>query len=370
MNPTPPPLPNTRTSSAAVWSLILGALGMAFCLPSAAGIICAIVALIQIERSKGVLRGTGLAIAGLLVSVFSGFISFAVMASIFVPAIARTRSESNGKSLAEARRGFVTQLSRQEQTGFPVPEPPAGELKLIHYRSPVGELPAYLSPIPNDGRKHPAIIWLTGGFSNSISEAAWESAPPANDQSARIFRQAGVVTLYPSLRGGNESPGFHETFFGEVDDVLAAADFLQGQPGIDRIYIGGHSTGGTLALLVAEMSPRFRAVFAFGPVAHIAGYGNEVLTFDATVAKEQRLRDPITWLHGIKSPTYIFEGEDEPSNIGSLRELRAATSNRLVQFHPIKGKDHFSIIAPFSRSIANQIHADTGATPNFRFPQE
>lgn len=291
-----------------------------------------------------------------------------IMVAVFVPILAKSLPPSSGKTLAEARRGFVTQLVRKERTGFPVPEPPAGELKLVHFHSPVGELPAYLSPIPNDGRKHPAIIWLTGGFSNSIGENAWEPGPPENDQSARIFRQLGIVTLYPSYRGGNENPGFKETLLGEVDDVLAAADFLAAQPGIDRIYLGGHSTGGTLALLVAETSPRFRAVFSFGPVDQIAGYGDS-LTFNPRAAKEHQLRDPISWLHNIKSPTYVFEGEDDPGNIGSLHSLQNANTNQLVQFFPVKERNHFNILAAFSKNIAAQILTDTGATPDFAFPK-
>lgn len=48
---------------------------------------------------------------------------------------------------------------------------------------------------------------------------------------------------------------------------------LAHQPYVDpnRIYLGGHSTGGTLALMTAEASDRFRAVFAFGPVSDVRG---------------------------------------------------------------------------------------------------
>jgi pimeloyl-ACP methyl ester carboxylesterase len=371
MNPPlpPPPLPAPRNSAAAIWSLVLGVLGFAFCLPSIAGIVCAIVALIQTGRSNNLLRGTGLAVAGLLVSIIGAAFSAVLGPAILIPLLVQ-QSEVGHQTLIEARRGFVTKLVRNERTGFPVPKPPAAELNLVHYRSPIGELPAYLSPIPNDGRKHPAIIWLTGGFSNSISENVWDVAPPENDQTARIFRQLGVVTLYPSYRGGNENPGYRETLFGEVNDVLAAADFLAAQPGIDRIYLGGHSTGGTLALLVAEMSPRFRAVFSFGPIDRIGSYGEDSLMFDRQNIRELQLRDPIRWLDGIKSPTYIFEGEEEPCNIDSLHKLRATNHNPLIQFFPAKGKAHFSIIAPYSRSIAEQIRTDTGATPNFTFPQK
>jgi acetyl esterase/lipase len=369
MYAVPPPLVTSRTSTLAIWSLVLGVLGIALCLPSIVGVICAIIALIRIGHSNGMLRGTGFAIWGLIVSILGAFISMTIMAALIAPVILKSVPEYSDKSLAEARRGFVTSLAHKEQTGFPVPTPPASELKLVHYRSRVGKLPAYLSTIPDDGQNHPAIIWLTGGFSNSISEAAWETALPENDQSARIFRKAGVVTLYPSLRGGNENPGFHETFLGEVDDVLAAADFLAAQPGIDRIYLGGHSTGGTLALLVAETSPRFRAVFSFGPVDDVSGYGSENLKFNTADPRELRLRNPIHWLHGIKSPTWVIEGEGNPGNISSLRKLNASNRNPLVQFLPVTGKNHFSVIAPFSRSIAGQILKDTGIAPNFAFPE-
>ena len=104
---------------------------------------------------------------------------------------------------------------------------------------------AYASPPPADGKRHPAIIWIFGGFDNSIGEIAWQKGPAANDQSAIVFREAGILMMYPSLRGGNRNPGFTESFYGEVDDVLAAADYLSKLDYVDtnRIYLGGHSTG-------------------------------------------------------------------------------------------------------------------------------
>ena len=144
---------------------------------------------------------------------------------------------------------------KQEPGNEPVPVPPARLFRLVHYASPIGNLAAYVSQPPASGTKHPAMIWIFGGFGNGIGETAWEAASPANDQSARAFREAGIVTMYPSLRGGNNNPGYPEGFYGEVDDVLAAADYLARQPFVDprRLYLGGHSTGGTLALLVAAL---------------------------------------------------------------------------------------------------------------------
>src|SRR5262249_9302147 len=162
-------------------------------------------------------------------------------------------------TLTEARRGYQAKPVRQASAREPVPEPPAGIFRLVRYESPAGKLAAYVSPDPRDGKKHPAIIWITGGDCNSIDEGCWKEGPASNDQSASAFRKAGMLMMFPSLRGGNDNPGTREGFFGEVDDVLAAADYLAGQDYVDpkRIYLGGHSTGGTLVLLTAQSSHPF-----------------------------------------------------------------------------------------------------------------
>ena len=176
------------------------------------------------------------------------------------------------QSYTGARKAFVTRLVRQEKANELVDEPPAKLFRKVKYDSPVGELAAYLTPDPKDGKKRPAIVWITGGDCNTIGDV-WSPAKPTNDQSARQYREAGVVMMFPSLRGGNNNPGYRENFLGEVDDVLAAADYLAKQPHVDpkRIYLGGPSTGGTLVMLVAESSDRFRAAFSFGPAESITG---------------------------------------------------------------------------------------------------
>ena len=104
------------------------------------------------------------------------------------------------------------QLVRKQKADEPVPDPPPRFFRVVKYDSPTGKLAAYVSPSPQDGKRHPAVIWLFGGFSNSIGETAWEQGPPENDQSASAFREAGIIMLYPSLRGGNKNSGFIEGF--------------------------------------------------------------------------------------------------------------------------------------------------------------
>jgi acetyl esterase/lipase len=176
--------------------------------------------------------------------------------------------------------------------------------------------------------------------------------------------------MYPSLRGGNDNPGFREGFFGEVDDVLAATEGLAKQDAVDpkRIYLGGHSTGGTLVLLAAASTDRFRAVFSFGPVEDVAGYGTDRLPFDTSNRREFELRAPGRWLHSIRCPVFVFEGER--GNLRSLQALASRSTNPLVHCYPVKGADHFSILAPVTRLVAGKILGDNGSTTNITFTEE
>jgi len=275
-------------------------------------------------------------------------------------------------SLLDSRRGFATKLNRKRADGEAPPEPPARLLHSVKYRTPAGDLAAYISPRPPDGKKRPAMIWLFGGFSNSIDENAWHLGPSENDQSATAFREAGIIMMYPSLRGGNKNPGFIEGFYGEVDDVLAAVDFLTKLDYVDakRIYLGGHSTGGTLALLVAESTDRFRGIFAFGPVEDASGYGAENLPFDISDRKEVELRSPGKWLQAIRNPTFVFEGTSRRSNIASVMAMSRVSQNSQIHFHPVKGGDHFSILAPVSGVIAAKILRDEGPVSNISFTEK
>jgi pimeloyl-ACP methyl ester carboxylesterase len=273
--------------------------------------------------------------------------------------------------IVEARAGFTTKLLRQERIGQAAPEPPeSSSLKLVHYPAPLGANAAYVSAAPADGKKHPAIIWLTGGFSNSISPITWTPGPATNDQSAAGFRSSGILMMYPSLRGGNDNPGCIEAFYGEVDDVLAAAKYLASLDYIDpaRIYLGGHSTGGTLALLVAAAAgDRFRAVFSLGPVDNVVGYGADVLPFDLGNPLEGKLRAPQRWLSGIRCTTVIFEGTEAPGNIASLRALERGSGNSRLQFRPVPGETHFSVIAPLVLEISRSIRDDAQRNGPFKF---
>lgn len=273
------------------------------------------------------------------------------------------------QSFAQAHDAFQTTLAREENDDDSVPVPADG-FDLVAYPSKIGDMSAYVSADPGDGQKHPMIIWVVGGWGNGIDDFPWCYPEWDNDQTGSAFWQQGVLTMYPSFRGANGNPGNYETLFGEVDDIVSACEYAASLPYVDpdRIYLGGHSTGGTRALLAAEYSDMFRAVFCFGAVDEIKYHNNTQFTFDTGKDEEYVMRSPIYWLKDVKNPTFLIEGSD--GNSANLRNMQNASSNENIHCYILEGHDHFSVLAPVTRLLAEKILADTDAECNISITEE
>lgn len=267
-------------------------------------------------------------------------------------------------TLSEARRGFTTRVS-VPGSGTALPVPPAELFIRGDFPSDGRTLAAFVTPDPRDGEKHPAIIWLTGGDTSSLDDF-WTAGSADNDQSASAFREAGIVMMFPTLRGGNQNEGAHEYFYGEVSDVIAAANHLAKLPYVDaaQVYLGGHSTGGTLALLTAESTPQFKAVFAFGPVDAVDRYPDSLLPGIGTLPREEvNLRSPVHWVRGISTPTWVIEGEVAPGNLTDLESLCMLRNSPQLRCVAVPGRNHFSVLAPVTRVLAARIIGAMGGRP-------
>lgn len=282
------------------------------------------------------------------------------------------------QDLAEARTAFQTKIIDTSFTPDGTPaNPPEDVFKLIHYPAPAGDMAAYLTPNPNDGEKHPAVIWLIGGYGGiGNDDFFWEDQHASNDQTAAAFRKAGIVLMIPSFRGENDNPGQYEMFYGEMDDLAAARNYLASQPYVDpnRIYLAGHSTGGTRVLLGNEMITGFRAAFSIGGIPdlemRLMGPMRVEIPFDKNNPEELRLRSPATFIRSIKSPTYYFEGaEDWWPEFDEVQNY-AKQYNIPFYTYKINNADHFNIIAPVNELIAQKILTDTESMPHIDFTKE
>ena len=277
---------------------------------------------------------------------------------------------TDGRSFAQAHDAFTTTLVREENDDYEIPAPPEGLFDLVSYPSKVGDLAAYVSSDPGDGEKHPMIIWVVGGWGNGIDDFPWCYPAWDNDQTGSAFWQSGVLTMYPSFRGGCGNPGYYEALFGEVDDIVSAYEYAASLPYVDadRIYLGGHSTGGTRALLAAEYTDKFRSVFCFGAVDQVKYHNNSQFTFDKENEEEFVMRSPVHWLVNVKNPTFIIEGSE--GNSINLKNIQRAADNENINCYIVEGADHFSVLAPITRLLADKILEDTGAEPSITVTQE
>jgi dipeptidyl aminopeptidase/acylaminoacyl peptidase len=249
---------------------------------------------------------------------------------------------------AEARKKFKTTLTKQGAAPQPYDQevPPAG-VKEITFDSGDLKLKAWVdAPIPpmrKNQELKPAVLFLHGGWAFGAED--WDQCKP--------FRDAGFVTMTPILRGENGQGGSYTMFYDEVDDVVAAAEALANLPGVDpnRIFVAGHSVGGTLAMLGAMTTKRFKgcASFSGSPDQPHWIRGQEHLApFDHTNAKEMEMRSPLAYPKSFKCPARLYWGNQEWAIFARSNKKLAelAKANYLdVEATQVNG-DHMSSVSP------------------------
>jgi dipeptidyl aminopeptidase/acylaminoacyl peptidase len=242
---------------------------------------------------------------------------------------------------AQARSAFKTKLLQQgpsPQPGEPLQTPP--NTVAIEYRSGELTLKAFVTPDPGDGAKHPAVLFLHGGFAFGGDDA--EMPQP--------YQDAGFIVMIPILRGENGQSGTYTMFYDEVSDVLAAADALAGLPYVDstHIFVSRHSAGGTLAMLAAIASSRFRAATSLsGSPDQKANADSQpaLVSFDQSDPREFQLRSPVAYATSFKSPVRMYFGDREAwATLPTERTAALAKQKGLdVEAIEVPG-DHFSSV--------------------------
>ncbi len=283
----------------------------------------------------------GLAGCGVLIVLCAGGIGIAIWRLTI-----STSFPEQSEDYAQARQHFRTKLLRQgvAPQGWQRERPPAG-VREVPYMSGNLRLRAWVNGPPADGRRRPAVLFLHGGFAFGADD--WEQTQP--------FRDAGFVVMTPTLRGENGLPGSYSMFYDEVDDVLAAAATLAQLPYVDnkRIYISGHSVGGTLTLLAAMTSDRFRAAASFSgsPDQAVWSRGQpQGVPFDPADQREFQMRSPLAFPRSFKCPVRLYYGSQEwffPSSSQKTAQL-AKAAGLDVEAQSVPG-DHFTMAEPAMR---------------------
>ncbi|WP_245582448.1 alpha/beta hydrolase family protein [Neorhizobium lilium] len=209
----------------------------------------------------------------------------------------------------DARRRFSTHLLRMgpaPEASPPLGTPP-GSKRVFYPGGPDGsiQLIAWLSSYEPSLKLKPAVLFLHGG--NATGDGHWELMKPYVD--------AGFVVLLPSFRGENGQDGAFSGFYDETSDALAAAHYLESLPGIDkdRLFLAGHSNGGTLSLL-SSMTRRFRASVPISAGVNSWRFFSrytEDIRFDVSDPREFLMRSSVCFGPSLKCPTLLLRGTEE-----------------------------------------------------------
>jgi acetyl esterase/lipase len=258
-------------------------------------------------------------------------------------------AEVQAEDYAQARSRFHTKLTRKGPSPQPVPEvKPVAGVTEVEYPSGALRLKAWMNRPTDETRTRPAVLFLHGGF--AFGPEDWEISSP--------YRDAGFVVLTPMLRGENGQPGAYSFYHDEVDDVLSAAEYLGKLPFVnaDRLYIAGPSAGGTMVLLAAMASKRFRAAASFSAITdqvvfckHAKNAARDV-PFDITDLRELHMRSPLAYAASFKCPTRVYYGSQEP-HLRPMSQRTAALAQARgldVEALSVEG-DHTTSVPPAIR---------------------
>jgi formylglycine-generating enzyme required for sulfatase activity len=232
---------------------------------------------------------------------------------LFAPGV-----EVQDEDYAQARSRFRTKLVRKGPSpqGWRPTKPPEG-VSEIEYVSGELRLKAWVNHPTDQTRKYPAVLYLHGGFSFDLGD--WDQTKP--------YRDAGFVVLVPILRAENGQPGAWSYFYDEVDDVLAAAEYLSKQPYVDsnRLFVAGHSVGGTMTQLATLASNRFRAAASFDGACYRPEFVTRApsMPYDSSDLRESLLRSPIVYASRFKCPLRLYFAT-ESASIGQMMSRRTA----------------------------------------------
>jgi dipeptidyl aminopeptidase/acylaminoacyl peptidase len=191
----------------------------------------------------------------------------------------------------------------------------------VQYTSGELKLKGWLSAAPSDGKRHPAVVFLHGGFAFAAED--WSDAAP--------FSEAGFVLFAPTFRGENGNHGVYESFYGEVDDALAAGRYVASLPYVDgtKVFVAGHSSGAVLTCLVAMMPSPYKAAAALDGSVEMESWAKlspgALVPYNRSDPEEVRVRNPMAFVGSLRCPLTLYAGA------GARRpnELLASQARRL-----------------------------------------
>ncbi len=192
---------------------------------------------------------------------------------------------------------------------------PAGRLEAIL------ELPAAAAPIGNVVVCHPHPLH-GGTMHNKVAHTL-----------ARTFVRMGFRALRFNFRGTEKSEGEHDNGVGELDDALAAIDYIRGLNDTLPLWIAGFSFGAAMAVKAAVAS-RPDGLISVAPAISRFASGLETqpdcpwLIVQGDMDELVNIEETVAWVNGLlPGPELLIIAGGEHFFHGRLLELREAVTS-------------------------------------------
>ena len=210
-------------------------------------------------------------------------------------------------------------------------------------------------PPESFGGKRPVIIDIHGGPTDQFR-------PNFRGEDNYFINALGITCIFPNVRG---STGYGKNFIklddgplrtNAVKDLGALLDWISTQPGLDasKIMIKGNSSGGYLALSVAETFPtKIAAVFSYIAPTNLATFiernaGNDPGSWRRELGDERdgKIRDffektaPANYAGKIEKPTFLVLGEkDLMTSVSETERIKSVLQEKGIPVWYLLAKD-------------------------------
>ena len=373
--PPPPrrPVPSfaparPETSGLGVAGMVLGILSLCGGITALPAVICSHLSLRAIRRSGGKLGGVGMAVTGLVI----GYLALAgwVATGLLI---------RSGAQAAEQRKQLAG--APFELSGVPVPAfPPlpalapledegveVGQLRLSAGSGPGEsmELRIYRPAGSHAAASLPCVLVAPAGTNLLSGSEIGALDDEAYHFEALPYAKAGMMVVMYSLdgniaEGDEEDPdkaraaylSFRAAQAGLVNGRNALEFARARLPEVDpaRIYAAGHSSAGSLSLLLGEHEPRLAGCIAYAPGTDLESWFADTIANPFSGFSYPGLREfskkssPKTHAGQLAIPLFLFHAAgDETVPVGDSRDFHAALKARGadVTYLEVPGGDHY-----------------------------
>ena len=207
----------------------------------------------------------------------------------------------------------------------------SGDLQLARYLATPAGRPS--------SRGMPGLV-LCHGFPTGPIDAR-RSAGTFPELMDRVANEMGWAAMTFNFRGCGESQGDF-SLVGWMHDLQAAIDHLASEVHLDRIWLAGSSTGGSLALCAAVDDPRVKGVALLGARAD----------FDDWAGQPRRFLEHARDIGAVRTPGFPPQFDSWARELRLFRPLEAARAFAPRPLLVIHGGEDDTVPAADARHLA------------------